>query len=143
MSIFFELLPHATTDFSPIESLVINNDLQVTEFSCRLVIRHLHFVLVPLAEPSRIELNHFTHVSVGIRNLEFLQFAFFMKDILSHVEVLHISIGNDETYLDANQWKEGILSSMPRLRIFNVLISYRVERGKSASQNRFFDFCNE
>ena len=44
------------------------------------------------------------------------------------VQVLHTSIEDRPTYfLDANRWEQFIMSHIPHLRIFDIMISHAAE----------------
>ncbi|CAF4970092.1 unnamed protein product [Rotaria sp. Silwood1] len=46
------------------------------------------------------------------------------RSLLNPIQVLHISNYSSAAYLNANRWQRLILSHIPHLRIFNILISY-------------------
>ncbi len=128
----FESPPIATKEFSPIEYLVITNDLKLDEMNCLLSyvpqLRHLSIHLLDRNSPRvkvsySTQLNHLTHTSFNINQIPFDEFKLVTKNLFHHVEILHISIKNKLTYLDANQWEQFILWDMPNLRIFDIMIS--------------------
>ncbi|CAF1179612.1 unnamed protein product [Rotaria sordida] len=63
--------------------------------------------------------NNLTHVSINIKNVTFENFEIIVKNLFHQLETLHISTNNDRIYVDANRWKQLILSFMPNIRIFD------------------------
>ncbi|CAF1184621.1 unnamed protein product [Rotaria sordida] len=63
--------------------------------------------------------NNLTHVSINIKNITFEKFEIIIKNLFYQLEILHISTNNDSIYVDANRWKQLILSFMPNIRIFD------------------------
>ncbi|UJR38747.1 hypothetical protein I4U23_031412 [Adineta vaga] len=119
-------------EFSPIEHLIINNKLEISELNAllsylpqlrRLSIDSLYQSNDPII-PFSIQTNYLTHVSLYLTDISFDQFEIFIKNISHQLQVLYITIDNDTTYLDADRWEKLIVSSMPYLRIFNIHCEY-------------------
>jgi len=52
--------------------------------------------------------------------IHFNRFEKLVKYFFRSIEVLRLNTSYDQIYLDAKQWEEFILSSMPNLRIFHI-----------------------
>jgi hypothetical protein len=126
-----ESLPITTNQYSPIEYLVIKHQLEFNEVNALLSyvpgLRRLSLNYTSSSSgreivSSLIVLNHLTHAYLKISDFTFYQVESMMKNLFHSVQVLFISIcaRNDGRYLDANRWKQLILTSLPYLRIFDI-----------------------
>ncbi|CAF1307527.1 unnamed protein product [Rotaria sordida] len=68
---------------------------------------------------SNILLKDFKYLSLNIYNVSFGGFEKLIKHYFRSIEVLRVRTENDQSYLNANQWEELILSFMPNLRVFD------------------------
>jgi hypothetical protein len=127
----FDLIPATTNEFSPIEVLIIREYCTVHELETILSyvpqLRHL-FVLClaesALAYPCLSTINHLTHLSLNVVRMRFNRFESMIQNPSNQIQVLYFSIENEKEYLDAHRWEQLILSHLPRLRIFDINISY-------------------
>ena len=133
---FPETLPIATTEFSPIEYLVISHDVQLENLLTLLsYVPQLHFFSLHCETgfknkptlPCSIVLNHLTHVSINMTYLPYDTFEWMVQNLFHQVQVLYISL-YDDVYLNANLLERLILFYMPYLRIFNPTILYSVDK---------------
>jgi len=123
-----ESLPIATNQYSPIEYLVIKHRLEYNEVNALLSyvpgLRRLSLDYSSGTEivSSSTVLNHLTHAYLNIGDFTFHQVESIMRNLFNSVQVLYISIfaRNDGACLDANRWKQLILTSLPYLRIFDI-----------------------
>jgi hypothetical protein len=72
-------------------------------------------------------------------SIEFNQFQQLVINLFPSIEVLRIS--GDAKYMNANRWKQLILSYLPNLRIFDILLD--VYTGTDDDQLRFEDQINQ
>jgi hypothetical protein len=122
-------LSFATSKYSPIEYLAINNNVYIDVLNFILsYVPQLRRLKIPvLFEPVLqrrwnsflIELKYLTHISftlgvIIIDNLELL-----VKELFHNLQVLRINTSYDITHLDADLWQHLILSYMPNLKIFD------------------------
>jgi hypothetical protein len=127
-----DVLPFATNEYSPIEHLVIDNDIYLDQLPGFLSyvpkIRRLSFRSLcgnwsKQTELCPVKLNHLTHVSLKLDfSTKFDAFKQLLINVLSSVQVLRISAGRE--YMDANIWKQLILSYLPNLRIFDIRFGF-------------------
>ena len=127
-----DLLPVCIDKHSSIEHLIIVREIDVEELD-RLIsyVPHLRCLsLHTLSNGSNTKMTtmcsnlfkNLTHVSVKRTFLKFNQFIQLFKDIFRNVEVLHFTVesyGIDQGYMNANRWKDIILTYIPKLRIFD------------------------
>ncbi|CAF1456015.1 unnamed protein product [Rotaria sp. Silwood1] len=128
-----ELLPIATKEFSPIEHFILNsthvlndlnNLLSYVPHLNRLSIYSQYYSPTTQMQLYSAVLSHLTHVSLNRLDIPFDQLESMSRSLLNPIQVLHISNYSSAAYLNANRWQRLILSHIPHLRIFNILISY-------------------
>ncbi len=124
-------LPVCTGRYSSVENLIITDDVYLDELDNLLSyvpqLRRLSFHLLFGSKNGRTELssrllNHLTHISFKIGHIKFDQFAQMFVNIFPTVEVLRLTVQGynaDSAYMDANKWKELILSHILNLRVFD------------------------
>jgi hypothetical protein len=69
-------------------------------------------------------MNHLTHLSLHAVRMTFRDFESMIQNPSNQVQILYFSIENHREYLDAHRWEQLIISHLPRLRIFDINISY-------------------
>ncbi|CAF4160897.1 unnamed protein product [Adineta steineri] len=117
--------------YSPIEHLIIKHGISTNElYNLLSYIPQLHRLYVcytlnswtTYIKPSSFVLPYLTHVSLDLSSISFAVFEEMIIDIFHLVHVLHIFIrnNNDQMYINANRWKQLILSYMRNLRIFDI-----------------------
>ena len=119
-----------TIQYSSIEQLVIKNEIDtedlVTLLSYVPQLRRLSFDYSKRINNSvlnrPITLNYLTHLFLKINNISFNDFELLIKSLFRTIQVLHISAGVGEEYLNANRWEQLISSFMPFLRVFDIYI---------------------
>ncbi|CAF3413636.1 unnamed protein product, partial [Rotaria sp. Silwood2] len=123
----------ATVKYSPIEYLILDNNIYVHQLNSFLsYVPHLrrlsfHSLCHSCTDQRKIWKNHLihlTHLSLEMVSIEFDQFEQLVINLLPSVEVLRIS--GDAKYIDANRWKQLILSHLPKLRIFDILLEFYI-----------------
>lgn len=133
-------LPISTTEFSPIEYLIITNILRVDELNGLLsYVPQLHRLSIHLSnqfsekyeEQYSIYLKHLKHVDLNISNMNFNDFELIIRNLFNRIEVLYISSEHDSTYLDGNRWQQLILFHLRYLRIFDIVILYAADWNES------------
>ncbi|CAF1261998.1 unnamed protein product [Rotaria sordida] len=115
--------------YSPIEHFIINS---------RIRFDSLHILLICLPQLRRLSINclvkcaytnvesntnfleHLKYVSLKVDYVDFNQLEKVIKNFFRYVEILCLTTKYDESYLDAKQWEQLILLSMPNLRIFDI-----------------------
>ncbi|CAF1424392.1 unnamed protein product [Rotaria sordida] len=123
--------PIYMTDFkdSPIEYFLINNRFSIESlndiFFCLPKLRYLSIdCLVGCDDPDidedPIVSKYLNNVSIKLDSIDFNLLQKLIKRFFYNTEILHISTKSDQTYLDAKQWEELILSSMPNLHTFDI-----------------------
>ncbi len=114
---------------SSIEHLVINTRFQYESLANLLFqipnLRHLSInCLVGYRDlsihPSFTQLKHLKYVSLKLEGVLLKQLETLITNFFHHVEILRLTTRYDQAYLDAQQWKQIILSYMPNLRIFDI-----------------------
>ncbi|CAF0851843.1 unnamed protein product [Adineta steineri] len=138
-------LPFATNEYSPIEYLVIKHKVYLQNIDRLLSyipqIRRLsldNFVANNEYELNHpIMLNHLTHLFLKLDGLSFNNFKLLIKTFFSTIEVLHLSVYGKEEYINANQWQELILTSMPFLRVFNICVRSSISLLSMSQLNEF------
>ncbi|CAF0925380.1 unnamed protein product [Rotaria sp. Silwood1] len=124
-------LPSITNDYSPIEHLVINDDMYLDELNCLTSyvpqLRRFSIQLRPEYWKQRTKirpptLNHLTHVFLKMNYVNFNQFEQLVIDLFATIQFLRISItyNGDTEYMNNKRWEQLILSHMPNLRIFDI-----------------------
>ncbi|CAF1339664.1 unnamed protein product [Rotaria sordida] len=124
-------MPIYMTDFkdSPIEYFLINNRFSIESlndiFFCLPKLRYLSIdCLVGCDDPDidedPIVSKYLNNVSIKLDSIDFNLLQKLIKRFFYNTEILHISTKSDQTYLDAKQWEELILSSMPNLHTFDI-----------------------
>ncbi|CAF1375082.1 unnamed protein product [Rotaria sp. Silwood1] len=133
-------LPITTTEFSPIEYLIITNILRVNELNGLLsYVPQLHRLSIHLSnqlsekyqEQYSIHLKRLKHVDLNISNMNFNDFELIIKNLFNQIEVLYISSKYDLTYLDENRLQRLILFHLRHLRIFDIVILYAADWNES------------
>ncbi|CAF4264757.1 unnamed protein product [Rotaria sp. Silwood2] len=126
-----DLLPSITNHYSPIEHLVINDDMYLDELNCLASyvpqLRRFSIQLRPAYWKQRNKvhpptLNHLTHVFLKMNYVNFNEFEQLVIDLFATIQFLRISIINngDMNYMNNKRWEELILSHMSHLRIFDI-----------------------
>jgi hypothetical protein len=124
-----EQLSIATNQFSPIVHLVIKDSINLNELSCLLShVPQLHRLSIDNQVQyynrqrnvwSNVSAN-LTHVYLNLEDVYFDKFEPLIKNLFRQLQILSILTSADRSYLDANRWKQLILSHMPYLRIFDI-----------------------
>ncbi len=65
-----------------------------------------------------ITLSHLRYISIDECYTDFNEFEMFIKTISSQLQILHISVPWNATYLNANRWEQLIKNHMPHLHKF-------------------------
>jgi hypothetical protein len=110
----------ATTELSPIEYL-LSYVPQLRRLSSLCVAKSIDRKI----ESSSTISNHLTYVSfelVRLNSITFEVFESIIRNIFGQVQVLHISIKYELSYLNSDRWKRLLLSYMPHLRILDLII---------------------
>ncbi|CAF3800333.1 unnamed protein product [Rotaria sp. Silwood1] len=126
-----QAMPIYMTDHkdSPIEYFVINNRFSIESlndiFFCLPKIRYLSIDCLVGCDDPEIDEDPFVsrylnNVSIKLDSINFNLLQKLIKRFFYNIEILHISTKSDQTYLDARQWEELILSSMPNLHTFDI-----------------------
>jgi len=114
-----ELLPICENEYSSIENLIIDNGVTFDGFDRllsyvpqlhKLSIRCLDGVFCKRIQLLTIKFNYLTHISFDFHYIYFNQFEILVKNFFSHIQVLHLSTGHDNEYLNDNRWEQLILS---------------------------------
>ncbi|CAF3304693.1 unnamed protein product [Rotaria socialis] len=120
---------------SPLEEIVILQALDYDDIigllACAPHLKRLDFNFSKCRDnlpaiDSTIASLRLTHLTVDMGLTPFDHFERITTNLLSHLQVLHISVKQNKKYLDANRWKQLISSSMPHLRIFDLNYSYHI-----------------
>jgi hypothetical protein len=133
-------LPATTTKFSPIEYLVIDHPINLNVLNNLLLyvpqLRRLHLTttLTGPITSHPVTLNQLTHVSLNLQNFSFRELDLWFKNISNKIQVIHILIQSDKEYLDASRWEQLISSSMPYLRIFDIVIRCKIQYDENIVQ---------
>lgn len=122
----------STNITSPIEHLVIENIIHIDLLYAILsYVPHLRRLMIrniigsdKRNDPSLNTLAEFTHFTIGLCDLPFSDFQLLANNALRNLRILCISTNNNRTFLEANQWQDLILASMPNLEIFDLQCSY-------------------
>jgi len=123
--------------FNSIEQLVINNRIDLNQFyDILLCIPQLHRLSIDYLSESRstkdlllpisMSNNQLTHISLRNCSISFQDFSLLTKKCFSNLQVLRINTNGIRVYFDGDQWKDLILSSMTKLRIFDFQSRYRL-----------------
>ena len=86
----------------------------------RLKLQHLDASDSRRTQFRAISLKYLSDISLKLVSVSFNQFEQLIRNTFYQVQVLHVSIEDDITYLDDNRWEQLMLSSMPRLRVFHM-----------------------
>jgi hypothetical protein len=128
------ILPFATNEYSSIEQLVIKNTVyfydidRLLSYVPQLRQLSLGYLYVPYTPVTNkwtqpIPLNYLTHLHViNLCNISFNDFELLIKSFFCSIKVLFFET-HDGQYLNANRWKQLILSSMPFLCVFDIYFS--------------------
>ncbi|CAF1483290.1 unnamed protein product [Rotaria sordida] len=129
-------LPFATNKYSPIEHLVINNNLHLdTLYVILSYVPQLRRLSIPVLFEAvnkqritfPIALNYLTYISLQLGFITFDDFELLIKNIFYKLQILRLSTSHDITYLDADRWQNLILSHMSNLNVFDLQFIYFVE----------------
>jgi hypothetical protein len=127
-------LPIATMEFSPIEHLIINNEVSLNQLDTllsyvpqlrRLSLSHLNGHLNSRIRRNPAILNYLTNVSLDLYSISFNDFELLVADFFRQVQVLCITACimqypiSDMEYVNANRWQQLISAHMLNLRIFD------------------------
>ena len=129
----YKSLPIATNQFSPIEHFITTNLNNISELPIILTylprLKHLSIHSPDYSHPENTQQiclppDDLTHVTLNILNISFDDFQSLARCYFHHVRVLHIStvLRGTLSFLDADQWRNLIISYMPLLRIFDISI---------------------
>ncbi|CAF1027754.1 unnamed protein product [Adineta steineri] len=123
------LASNTTSEYSPIEYLIIDDGIDANDLSNLLsYVPHLRYFSANLScehgvlptKLSYLNLKNLTHASFrlcGVIIFDDLEQIF--VNLFHSIEVLHFT--SETNYINANKWKQLISSYLPRLRIFDVL----------------------
>ncbi|CAF2116346.1 unnamed protein product [Rotaria magnacalcarata] len=125
------LIPSTTDSYSPIEHLIIDNDLDLSQIYSllsyvpqlrRLSLQRPSVSWKQRANTSPPTLKHLTHVSLNLDRISFDRFEEIVKNLFSTIQVLYTSIeyNTDDAYKDSRKWEQLILYHMPNLRVFDI-----------------------
>ena len=128
-----QILPISTNEYSPIEHLIITNNVELDGLDSLLSyvpqLRRLSLDSFTHIWLSRIKLcsfvlNSVTHISLKQIDLTFDQFEQIIIDYFPMIQILYLTLNcdRDRTYIDANRWKNLIVSHLPNLRVFDIQI---------------------
>ena len=126
-------ITRAINESSSIEHLVIENDGDSDELYSVLSylpqLRRLswhNFSNSHNNQPitGHVELKHLTHLNLELRVTGFDQFEAMIIGLFPCLKVLHLSISFAPGYCDADRWERLVLSSLPKLRIFDLKHQY-------------------
>ncbi|CAF1471323.1 unnamed protein product [Rotaria sp. Silwood1] len=143
----FDLLPFATNEYSsPTEQFVIKHQIDVNNLDRLLSyvpqLRRLSLDRLGGYYKNRlnhpIALNYLTHLFLKLIHFTFNDFELLIKNLFCTIQVLHLYIEDGEEYLNAERWKQLILSYIPNLRIFDIQCIYSFVINKNAQLR--FDF---
>lgn len=142
-----------TNTTSPIEHLVLDHDCTLNQLdvilSCvprlrRLAIQSLQKGYSNFTgDFSLKKIEHLRHFSVDRLSISFNEFRRMSESIFPHLELLRISIHTDQEYLNAKQWEQLILSTMPQLRIFDFHHSAHLTTDMDISRGVYDSFMEQ
>ena len=133
-------LSFATTSFSPIEHLVIDNDVSLNQIGTllsyvpqlrRLSLSRLMSYGMNRISASKNTLDQLINVSVGVYGISLNDFEALVRNYFRQVQILHFTTtatwfySRDMEHLNASQWQQLILTDMPNLRVFDFQHKYR------------------
>lgn len=130
--ISIERMMHVT---SPVKELVILQALDYDDIigllTCTPHLKRLDFNFSKCrynlrAIDSTIISSRLTHLTVDMGLTSFDHFERITTNLLSHLQVLYVSVKQNKNYLDADRWEQLISSSMPDLRKFDLDYSYHI-----------------
>ena len=130
-----ELIPCTGNQCSAIEHLIMNHDiyddgldsiLSYVPQLLRLSFRSKHLPWKQKTKTYPTVLNQLTHVSVNLKDFDFVQVELMITHLSHSIQVLCLSTHNSTyvEYMNANRWKQLILSTIPNLRIFDIQFDY-------------------
>jgi hypothetical protein len=134
-----EPLSIATNEFSPIEHLVINNQVSINQLDSllsyvpqlrRLSLDNFNGYITSGIRSNAIQLNYLTDVSLKSHSISFNDFQPLVIDLFRQVQILRIEIytyyfsATDMGYLNADRWEQLISTHMMNLRIFDLQLQY-------------------
>ncbi|CAF1325758.1 unnamed protein product [Adineta steineri] len=137
------ITPISFNENSPIEYLIIKNRLYLEEMHHivshtpqlrRLSLNHLSKFNSISTHMNSIMLNSLTHLNLNNISIQFDEFQIMIKNFVPKLEVLHISINEDKTYFNANQWEQFIETSMLNLRVFDIHISQLLNNSNNCDE---------
>ena len=108
-----------------IEHLVINHPCTLrTLYDILSYLPNLHRLIAgPLFQFNQYTLSeisrrsfHLTHCAISLFDVKFNELEMFLKNLSSHLRVLHLTLSNDETYLDPNRWERLFKKHIPFLQ---------------------------
>lgn len=124
----YDHLPISTDLTSPIQHFIINHGLSMNNLNallsyvpqlCRLTLNHLTEYLNNHTEVFSSSIINLKHVSINVRSVPFEKFQLIAKSAFKQLEFLSLEVDTNRTYLEAKQWEQLIISSIPNLKIFD------------------------
>ena len=144
------LITNAT---SSIEHLVLDHECTLNELDVILsCVPHLRRLSIQSLEReytnftgdySSKKIEHLRHFSVDRMSISFNQFQRMSECLFTQLEVLHLSINNDQEYLNAKQWEQLIRSTMSQLRIFDFQYSTYLNTDMAGSRAVYDSFMEQ
>lgn len=122
-------LPIATDKTSPVEHLVLNCNLFLSDLNILLsYVPYLRRLKLSLLNGNRLDpsetfscsCSNLTNLSVRMETVPFDKFETMAKKLFNRLEILHLSVSTNDDYLNGRRWEKLILSAMPRLDIFDL-----------------------
>ncbi len=116
-------------DSSPIEHLIINSRFQFESLNellyCLPRLRYLSIDYLADNGSTSIESDPFVlrclkYVSLKLNYVYFNRLEKMIENFFGHIRILRLTTKYDPAYLDAKKWQQLILSSMPKLHIFDL-----------------------
>ncbi|CAF0872377.1 unnamed protein product [Rotaria sordida] len=126
--LFIEMPIIINERFSTIEYLIIDYSCTMNQLDsllrhtprlCRLRCERLVESDENVEKYQSTTLSYLTYISIGECQVEFDDFEMFFKEISFQLEVLHISVSWNMSYLDANRWEQLMKKYMPYLKNFH------------------------
>jgi hypothetical protein len=124
------VLSVSTNEYSSIEHLIITNYIRFEQLHNLLSyipkLRRLSVYSLSerwhKTEISARLLNHLTHLSVNVRNVEFDRFEKMAMNVFRTIRVLNFTqdCNSDSPYFDANKWQQLITSHLQNLHVFDI-----------------------
>ncbi|CAF1671060.1 unnamed protein product [Adineta ricciae] len=123
-------LPFPTTnDYSPIETLVLNNALPMSELHILLSyvpdIRRLSYSIhqwstYTTMQREPIKLSNLTHLFLHMARIFHSQMKLLMEQLFSHVRVVYITTLDSPLRLTTNKWEDMVISPLSNLHALHV-----------------------